>query len=287
MAKNNPSNPFSRDEVATQREMPTPVQKAKVVGVEDHPDENGYHTVRIRVYGEPDSQYFRAPVVVPHKGDVTIPERGDDVLVMFGPNDKPWIIGFWYALDRAQDDLDTIEVPEYDEGDRIIGNGSGSFVKIAEDGHIEIVTEGNQRVDIDYQSAASALTTDFDVPGDDTYYQIPYDSAEDNVEGIFDASTGKMTTLADGLYRTTASLEFPTPGQNNSYTLAIFVNGNEEKRTSRQSSVNEPMSVQVQTSKRLNPEDTVEIRVKQDSGTTRTVLGDRVTTEFNIRRVGI
>jgi hypothetical protein len=127
----------------------SPMQKAKVIGVDDHPDERGFHTVKIRVYGSPEEQTFRAPVIVPHKGDVTVPERGDDVLVMFGPNDKPWVVGYWYAIDRAQDNGSGVEVPDYEEGDRIIGNGSGSHIVIESDGDIRINTNSDGDVYID------------------------------------------------------------------------------------------------------------------------------------------
>lgn len=285
MTKKNPSNPFSRDEVETQRDMPTPVQKAKVVSVEDHPDESGFHTVRIRVYGEPDSQYFRAPVVAPHKGDVTVPERGDDVLVMFGPNDKPWVIGFWYALDRAQDDLDTIDVPEYDEGDRIIGNGSGSYIAIRDDGSIEIRTTERQPVNLDHQSASIFMSSDYNVAGDDVYDTLPFDSPDDDPEDLHDG-TDSLVIRDDGQHDIDISIEVASAGQNNLYQLAVFKNGSEWKRASKQSSVNEPLSLSVSTQKKLDEGDVLDARLRQDSGSTKTVSSDTATTEFNISRRG-
>lgn len=286
MTTKNPGNPFSRAEEEVQRDIPTPVQKAKVVSVEDHPDESGFHTVRVRVYGEPDQQYFRAPVVVPHKGDVTVPERGDDVLVMFGPNDKPWVIGFWYALDRAQDDLDTIEVPDYEEGDRIVGNGTGSYLKVGADGSIQIRTEGRQPVDIDHQSASVFMSSEYVIAGDDVYDVLPFDNPDDDPEDLHDG-TDSIVVRSDGQHDIDLSVEVVSPGQNNSYHLAIFKNGSEWKRTSRQTAVNEPMSLSVSTQKKLDEGDVLDARLKQDSGADKTVTSDHVTTEWNIARQGI
>jgi len=283
MARNNPSNPYTRDPAHTAKDVPLPVQKAKVMAAGDHPEDDAFHTVKIRVYG--DQAPYIAPVLTPVIGSVWIPKEGQDVAVIFGDSNKPWVIGAWYPLDRVEDG--EIDLPDYEEGDVRLGNESGSGVTVHNDGHISIMTDGTERVDIDHQSASIFLNTNYSLPGDNSYYKIPFNMIEDDKEQLFNASNNSIVTKADGLHRISASMEVPTPGQNNEYSIAVFVNGTERKRVSNQSAVNEPLSIQVQTQIRLDPEDEIDIRAKNNSGTNRTVLGSPVTTEFNVRRAGI
>jgi hypothetical protein len=283
--KNNPSNEFSRDEVATQRETPSPLQKARVVSVNDHPEEDGFHTVRVRVYGSPSEQVFTAPVLTPHKGDVTVPERGDDVAVMFGPNDKPWMIGFWYASDRVADG--TLTLPDYEEGDRIIGNGSNSFMSISNDGTITIKTGGDQAIDIDRQDAIAYLSTAQSIPGDDQFYKIEFDTVEHDENDLLDLSTHDATLLHGGAYSIASTVAIPSPGQNNRYTITVYVNGVRKKRKSRQSAVNEELSLDIELNQRLSSGDVVDIRIRQNSGSSKSLNGTSETSVFNIEREGV
>jgi hypothetical protein len=280
MAKHNPSNPFSNNEEQTRRSVAPPIAKAKVVNAYGTDDtDSGYHTVRVRVYGE--NSAFQAPVLTSMRGSAELPPVGSDVAVAYGPNEKPWVIGYWYPGDGE-------EPPDHKPGERVIGNAlNDSYIKMSADGSIDIVTEGNKEVNIDHQSASIFLDNDYVVPDDDTYYKVPYDTIEDDPEDLYDEANNTIVTLASGLHRLSASVEIPSAGQNNQYSLAIFVNGTERKRVSRQSSTNEALSVQVQTQIRLENNSTVDVRIKNGSNSNRTVLGSPVTTEFNVRRAGI
>jgi len=111
---------------------------------------------------------------------------------------------------------------------------------------------------------------------------------EEDLEDIWNLDNDyKMTARADGLHRLTASVALPSPGQNNIYEIRIFVNNVEEKRVTRQSAVNEEMSLQVTTMERLETGDKVDIRVTNNSGASREILADDITTEFDFRRAGI
>lgn len=282
MAQNNPTNPFTRDPNHTSKDVQMPISKARVVSAKGHPDLNGFHSVRIRVYS--DNATYLSPVITPMPGSTWIPPVGTDVAVLFTQSDKPWVIGSWYALDRVEDG--EVDLPAYEPGDIRLGNDSGSSVTVYRDGHIGIHTAGTERVDVDHQSVSVYLDTDYDAPSNG-YTKIPFDVVEDDKENLFRPSTSDVQVKSDGLHRLTTSIEIPTPGQSKSYSLAIFVNGVEEKRVSRQSTVNEPMSIQVTTEKRLNVDDIIDVRFRNESGTTRTVLGSSTTTEFTVRRAGI
>jgi hypothetical protein len=259
-----------------------PISKARVVSAKGYPDQNGFHSVRIRVYG--DESTYLAPVLMPMPGCVWIPDEGTDVAVMFNQADKPWVIGSWYALDRVEDD--DVDLPDYEPGDLRLGNSTGSSVTVHHDGHISLITDDTERVDIDNQSAAVYLSTDYSASSNG-YTKIPFDAVEEDREGLFRPATNDIQIHANGLHRITTSVEVPTPGQNNTYSLGIFVNGTIEKRISRQSSVNEQMSIQVTTEQRLETDDIVDVRFRNESGQARTVRGSQVTTDFSIRRAGI
>ena len=283
MAKDNPSNPYTRDDGHTKRDVAMPVQKAKVMSSSPHPDEDGFHTVRIRVYG--DQATFVAPVITPMFGSVWVPKQGQDVSVIFSDNNKPWIVGAWYPLDRVEDG--EVDLPEYVPGDIRLGNESGSHVTIHDDGHITIQTDGFERIDIDHQSAATYLGTDQSIPGDSTYYIVEFDTEEDDPEDLFDTTTHSYTVRHSGRYRATATIEIAAAGQNNLYTLALFRNGSLAKRKSRQSAVNEPLSLDVDFERRLDEGDEIDVRLLQNSGSNKTINGLQETTTFNIKREGI
>lgn len=285
MAKDNPMNPHKQTDEQVRRVVQPPVAKAKVVQARPHDrddeDQKAYHTARVRVYGEQSTQL--APVIVSLPGDAYVPTVGSDVAVMYGPNEKPWIIGSWYAVNEDR------EPPSYQPGDRIIGHpDTESYFKIGKDGHIEVRTEGNQRIDLDHQSASVSLTGANQSIGAGNTDVIEFDTVEDDPESLWDANGDfKMTAAAGGLHRITTSVAIPNPGQNNDYTIAIYVNGTEQKRVSQQSAVNDELSLQATTMERLEAGDLVDIRVTNGSGSARDVLADDATTEFDFRRAGI
>lgn len=143
MPKSNPSNPNDVSDDEIKRHVPLPVQKAKVL--DSDPDSiSGVHTARIFIYE--DKAPHTAMVLPQAVGDVNVPKEGDDVAVIYGDNDSPWIIGGWYAFDRvAKGD---VELPDYEPGDRIIGNEKG-HIKIDNDGNIYINSSDEGSVYID------------------------------------------------------------------------------------------------------------------------------------------
>lgn len=144
MAKNNPSNPYTSDASHTQREVQMPIQKARVVSAKSK-DERGFHTVRITVYG--DNAPYDAPVLTPIIGSTWVPKEGSDVAVVFGADDKPWVVGSWYAADRVEDG--NVDLPSYNPGDLRLGNESGAHVTVEADGDVRIESNSDGDVYID------------------------------------------------------------------------------------------------------------------------------------------
>lgn len=145
MTKQNPKNPFSTDEDEIKRSVPMPVSKAKVEAAYSHPDENGFHVVKVRVYGE-DAPHD-APVIPPSIGSAWIPRENTDVAVMFGQSDKPWVIGPWYAGDRVEEG--EIDIPDYEPGELVLGNHTGAHIRIDNDGNVHINSSDSGDVYID------------------------------------------------------------------------------------------------------------------------------------------
>jgi hypothetical protein len=274
----------STDKEEVRRATPLPIQKAKVIRTPSHPTENGYHQVYVKLYYDDSRQ--RAIVTMGKQGDVSIPEEGEDVFVLFGAADKPVVIDSFYPVDDEFGNKNE-NVPDYEPGDRIIGNSSGSHLAIRNDGTIEIVTDENQAVNIDRQSAIAHITTTQSIPGDDNYYVVEFDTEEDDKEDLFDPSTHDMTLKHGGAYDVDASVTFQTPGQNNRYTIAIYVNGQQEKRRSLQSSVNAEISPTISMERRLDAGDVVDIRIRHDGGGSRDLEGSKEASEFAIKRNGI
>jgi hypothetical protein len=133
MARNNPSNPHTRESEHTAKDVQQAITKARVKDVNTSA-EGGVHTVRVQPYGTNSS--FIAPVLMPVQGCVWLPEQGTDVAVMFTKENKPWVIGSWYASDRIN--AGNVELPDYEEGDLRLGNSTGSHVTIKSDGDIII-----------------------------------------------------------------------------------------------------------------------------------------------------
>jgi hypothetical protein len=144
MAKDNPSNPFTRDDTKTQRDVPLPLQKARVLSAKPQ-SASAFHTVRIQVYG--DAATFVAPVIMPMPGCSWVPPEGTDVAVLFAAENKPWVVGSWYALDRVE--TGDVDIPDYDPGEIRVGNASGAHVVIQNDGDVRINSGSNGDVYID------------------------------------------------------------------------------------------------------------------------------------------
>jgi hypothetical protein len=285
MGRKNTSNPHDADPDVFHKETNMSVQKARVMAVNGMPDDNGFHTVRIEVYG--DDAPYTAPVITPMYGCVWVPEAGTDVAVIFSEADKPWVIGSWYAVDRV--DENDIDIPDYEPGDIRIGNRSGSHVTVKKNGSIQVRTAEQQIVNIDHQSGTAYMGSDYTLPGDDLYYKLPFDTRDqnDDPEALFDATEKSYTVRDAGIHRIETTAEVASAGQNNSYQISVFKNDTEFKRRSRQSSVNEPLSLSVDTQRYFEEGDEIDIRMKQNSGSDKIVASERVTTEFSIARKGI
>lgn len=160
MARDNPSNPYTQDPQHTLKDVPMPVQKARVMKATGMPDGDGFHTVKVRVYG--DEAPCQAPVVAPMFGSVWVPKEGEDVAVIFGNADKPWVIGAWYPLDRVEND--EVDLPAYTPGDIRLGNESGAHVTVGDDGSINIVAADGQEVNIGGISMETAVENPLTVP---------------------------------------------------------------------------------------------------------------------------
>lgn len=152
MGRSNTSNPHDVDPEAIHAEVPLPIQKARVLDANGMPEEDGFHTVRIKVYG--DEAPYVAPVLTPMHGSVWVPEEGTDVAVLFGDSDKPWVIGSWYAVDRI--DKGDIDLPEYTPGDIILGNENG-YIAVRADGTVETTDSFSTYGDEDAQDAVGNI----------------------------------------------------------------------------------------------------------------------------------
>lgn len=283
MARNNPSNPYTKEPNHTSKDVQMPIAKAKVVSVKGHPEQNGFHSARIKIYG--DESTHLAPVLAPAPGSVWVPSKGTDVAVLFSQNDKPWVVGSWYALDRIEEG--TVDLPAYRPGDIRMGNETGAHMTAHHDGSVSIKTPENQPVNIDHHSASMKMSADQNVSSDGTYHRIAFDTAEDDADDLFNPSDNSVTIRSDGLHDVLATVEVPDPGQNNRYTLAFFNNGTEFKRKSNQSVENDILSVDVRTTRTLSNGDVIDVRLKQDSGSAKTINSDFAATEFSIERHGI
>lgn len=283
MPRNNPVNPHSVDPAHRQKDVAMPVQKAHVLDARGMPEEDGYHSVKIRVYGD-DAPYV-APVLAPIPGCVWVPPEGTDVAVVFADNDKPWVIGSWYAADAVQNGA--IDLPDYEPGDIRIGNQTGSHVAVKDDGSIEVVTNSTEPIEIDHNSGNVFLSADQSIPGDNTFTKVTFDTVGANTEDLFDTTDNSFTIRHGGEYKIYSSVEFPNAGQNNLYRLGIFRNGSLEKRFDQQSAKNAPISLGVQTQRQFDAGDTFDVRVRQDSGSSKTLASDNTVTEFYLQRIGI
>lgn len=283
MARDNPTNPFTQDPNHTSKDVQMPIAKARVVSAKGHPDQYGFHSVRIRIYG--DESTFISPVLTPMIGSVWVPKEGTDVAVLFTQNDKPWVIGAWYALDRSEDG--EIDIPGYVPGDIRLGNDTGSHITAEDSGRIHIETGGLQPIDIDHQSASVRMSSDQTIAGDDSYYRVNFDTVEDDPEDLFVPSENAITIRHGGQHRIDATVEIGSAGQNNRYTAAIFEGGQLIKRKNQQSAVNEELSITVATTRKFDDDTDIDIRMRQNSGSDKIINSSNVATEFAIERHGI
>jgi hypothetical protein len=145
MGRGNTTNPHDTDPNRVRKQTPLSVQKARVVDANGMPDDNGFHTVRIKVYG--DNAPYDAPVITPMHGSVWVPEPGTDVAVIFAEADKPWVVGAWYAVDRVDDGK--VDLPDYEPGDIRMGNRTGAHVTVTKDGDVRIESADDGDVYID------------------------------------------------------------------------------------------------------------------------------------------
>lgn len=284
---NKVSQMSATDEEQVRRSVPMPVKKAKVVRTPDHPDEKGHHQVYVKLY-EDESQE-RVAVLTGMQGDVSIPSEGEDVMVLFRSADKAVVLGTMYPVDDVRGEPNEELVPDYEEGDRIIGNVSDSHLAIRADGTIEITTEGVKPINVDRQNASVYLSSAQTVAGDDAYDIVGFDTVIDDAQNLFDAQNNQMVLNHGGTYTVNASVAISDSGQANRYSLAVFINDTEFKRVSQQSTNNKELSVSVRTviNESLSPDDKIDIRVRQDSGTDRDLDGSRVTSEFSITRMAL
>lgn len=277
--KSNPANPSDIREGDVRRVSPKSFERARVLKV-NAPTE-GFHTATIKLY-ESGSQ-TTAPVLTSGFGDVSLPERDTDVIVMFGENNEKIIIGSWYPIDRIIENQ--IAVPDYNAGDRVVGNGSGSVLKIRDDGIIDLTTEGTKPLNTDHQSASVYLDSGQTITAN-SEQRVQFNAVSHNVEGLYDTSTYEAVLLNGGEYEIKSTVEINNAGQGNTYTLRIYDNSTVIKRSYRQSSVNEPLTLRISTNEILSAGDNIYVTLENGSGKDRTVNGDDIGTEFDIRRIG-
>lgn len=283
MARNNPSNPYTRDPAHTAQDVPMPVKKAKVMSAGDHPEDHAFHSVTIRVYG--DNAPYVAPVITPMFGSVWVPKEGQDVAVIFGESDKPWVIGAWYPVDRVEDGA--VELPDYEAGDIRLGNESGSHATIHDDGSISLATGDHQVIDIEHHSGTAYQSSDYIVTTTDNYELVPFDTKTSDPQNMFDESNYEFNVRHDGDYKIWGQVEMDPAVDKTTYTLAIFVNGVEVKRKRQQGGKDAPLSVEVREFGKLDAGDTVDARFKTDATADVTLHGSEAGTDFRLERTGI
>jgi len=190
MGTDNPMNPYTNDEEETRRAVAPPIAKAKVVEVYPTDEESGdlgYHTVRVRVYGEDST--FQAPVLTPMFGDANLPPVDTDVAVAYGPNEKPWVVGAWY---RANGD----GPPDHQAGERIIGHPlTGSSIKFDANGDIVLDAERDVIGASGFSGDHADLTN---VQRDQHHTRYSNEEAQDTVASLLNGGSNVSTTYNDG-----------------------------------------------------------------------------------------
>lgn len=236
------------------------------------------HSVRVNPRG--DNAPFIAPVVTPIYGSQTLPDVGERVMVLFLTATSGIVLGSVYLIDGD-------DPPNIDIGSIRIGNDTGSHVTVRDNGAIKISTGSFQPIDIDHQSGSVRMSTDQVIPGDNTYTKVNFDTEQDDPEELFNPSTNQFIVRHEGQHRVESTVEIEAAGQNNRYTIAIFADGSPVKRKNKQSAVNEAMSINISTTRRFFDDTTLDIRMRDNSGSPKTINSDSVATEFSIERHGI
>jgi len=277
--KSNPANPYDINEGEVRSVSPKAFEKARVLEVQD--SDEGVHTATIKLYSS--GSQTTAPVLTSAFGDVSLPNVNTDVMVLFGENDEELIIGSWYPADRVA--RGQIDLPEYQAGDRVVGNGTESILHIHNDGTIDLTTEGTKPLNTEHQSFSAYRSGNQTIPSG-TEKRIEFNAVSHNDEGIYSTTSYAATLLNDGEYEIKTTAEIADGGQGNLYTLRIYNSDTVIKRSFRQSSVKEPLTLRVSTNEILSAGDTVYVTLENGSNSARTVNGDDIGTEFDIRRLG-
>jgi len=277
--KRNPTNPADINKGEIRTVSPKSFEKARVLEVQS--SDTGVHTATIKLYDS--GSQTTAPVLTPAYGDVALPEEDTDVFVLFGENDEELILGSWYPADRVL--RGQIQLPDYDAGDRVVGNATKSQLHIHADGTIDIDTEGTKPLNTDHQSFSVYLQGQQSVSGK-SEERVEFDAEKHNEEGIYDFTAHEAVLLNSGLYRLTVTIEIGDAGQNNLYTARIYRNGSVIKRIFRQSAVNEPLTMQFDTSEPLDAGDSIYVTLENGSNAPRNINGNDIGTEFEMRRHG-
>lgn len=236
------------------------------------------HSVRVNPRG--DNAPVVAPVSTPTYGMSVLPDEGERVTLLYITENVPIVIGSIYLRDGPNP-------PEAEVGDAVFGNSTGSEITIRDDGSISVGTDTDEPVDIDHQTAVAQMSSDQSIAGDDTYYKVNFDTAVDNPKGIYDTSQKAVVVKDGGQHSIHATIEVPLPEQNNRYTAAFFRNGTVFKQKNQQSVTNNALSITVDTRRDLDAGDVIDVRLRQNSGSSKTINSDFVATEFNIQREGM
>lgn len=236
------------------------------------------HAVRVNPRG--DDAPFIAPVLTPNYGSSTLPQKDSRVSVLYITDNTAVVLGSVYLLDGE-------DPPTVAEDEIRFGNSSGSYISINQDGSISIRTEGNKPVNIDHQSATAIMSADQSIAGDDQYYIVDFDDVNDDPDDLFDPNKNGFVIKTEGQHNLSSTVEVTSAGQNNRYTLALYRNGQLMKRKSRQSAVNDVLSITVTTNRQFEDGDVIDVRFRQDSGTSKIINSNFNATEFYIQRKGI
>lgn len=127
------------------RGVSQPIQMGVVDAVEPHDGGTGVHAVKIipEMYtpGE-ENEKLEVEIPVSLLGDVTIPEIGDRIIYAYRENGRAIGLAYRYS--------ETDEIPEYKEGERVIGHPvSDSYIRFNEDGTLSIEDDGNTKITLD------------------------------------------------------------------------------------------------------------------------------------------
>lgn len=101
-----------------------------------------------------------AAVTVDKRGDVSLPQVGDTVVMARFKNRKPIVLGAYYTQEG--------QIPAYDGDDHVFGNASDGYIRIKESGEININSENGEPVLINGQDVSAIGDTRTNVSDDGT-----------------------------------------------------------------------------------------------------------------------